>query len=102
MSFVIDLLGGFVFLVGGSLGVLDIDVFYEYICSQDMVEKIDVQLDLWQCFLCDWLYDFVFVFDFDSYIEDMIDYWDCQVKVLYDIFSGFIMLKVNVFIVIDV
>lgn len=41
----IDLLGGLMPLGGGS-GASDTDILYEYIRSQDMVEKIDQQLDL--------------------------------------------------------
>ena len=101
MSPAIDLLGGLAPLAGGSSGASDTDVLYEYIRSQDMVEKIDAQLDLRQRFSRDWPHDFVFAFDPDSHIEDMTDYWDRQVKVLYDTSSGLITLKVNAFTATD-
>ena len=92
----IDLLGGLMPLGGGS-GASDTDILYEYIRSQDMVEKIDQQLDLRTRFSRDWPRDFVFAFDPKDQIEDLTDYWQRQVKVLYDTSSGLITLKVNAF-----
>ncbi|SMO69119.1 capsular polysaccharide transport system permease protein [Paracoccus laeviglucosivorans] len=92
----IDLLGGLAPLAGGS-GPSDTDVLYEYIRSQDMVEKIDAQLDLRQKFSRDWPHDFVFAYDPDGQIEDLTDYWSRQVKVLYDTSSDLITLKINAF-----
>nr|WP_246184888.1 capsule biosynthesis protein [Paracoccus aestuariivivens] len=92
----IDLLSGLSPLGGGS-GASDTDILYEYIRSQDMVEKIDEQLNLRSRFSRDWPHDFVFAFDPDGHVEDLTDYWDRQVKVLYDTTSNLITLKVNAF-----
>lgn len=92
----IDLLGGMLPL-GGSGGASDTDILYEYIRSQDMVEKIDNQLDLRQRFSRDWPSDFVFALNPDSHIEDMTKYWQRQVKVLYESSTGLITLNVSAF-----
>ncbi|MDT1060366.1 capsule biosynthesis protein [Paracoccus sp. CPCC 101403] len=92
----IELFGGFSPLGGGG-GASDTDVLYEYIRSQDMVEKIDAKLDLRSRFSRDWPSDFVFAFDPKGHVEDLTDYWERQVKVLYDTSSDLITLKVNAF-----
>lgn len=93
----IDLLGGLAPLAGGSTGASDTDILYEYIRSQDMVEIIDARLDLQTRFSRAWPRDFVFALDPDDHIEDMTEYWQRQVKVLYDSTSGLITLKVSAF-----
>ncbi|SIR28239.1 capsular polysaccharide transport system permease protein, partial [Paracoccus thiocyanatus] len=80
----IDLLGGLAPLAGSGGSALDTDILYEYIRSQDMVERIDATLDLRARFSRAWPHDFVFAFDPDDHVEDLTDYWQRQVKVLYD------------------
>lgn len=92
----IDLLGGLM-PFAGSGGASDTDILYEYIRSQDMVEKIDAQLDLRSRFSRVWPHDFVFGLDPGDHIEDMTEYWQRQVKVLYDGTSGLITLNVRAF-----
>lgn len=92
----IDLLGGLSPLTGGG-GASDTDILYEYIRSQDMVEKIDDRLDLRTRFSRDWPHDFVFAFNPEAHIEDLTDYWQRQVKVLYDSTTQLITLKVSAF-----
>lgn len=92
----IDLLGGLAPFAGG-VGASDTDVLYEYIRSQDMVEKVDAQLNLRERFSRDWPHDFVFAYDPDGHVEDLTDYWARQVKVLYDTSSDLITLKVSAF-----
>ncbi|MTH33251.1 capsule biosynthesis protein [Paracoccus limosus] len=93
----IDLLGGLGALAGGASSATDSDVLYEYIRSQDMVEKIDQKLNLRQKFSRDWPHDFVFAYNPDGHIEDLTDYWPRQVKVLYDTSTSLITLKVLAF-----
>lgn len=93
----IDLLGGLAPLAGGSTGASDTDILYEYIRSQDMVEIIDARLDLQTRFSRAWPRDFVFALDPEDHIEDMTEYWQRQVKVLYDTTSGLITLKISAF-----
>ena len=97
MTPAIDLLGGLAPLAGGGSGASDTDILYEYIRSQDMVETIDAKLDLHARFSRDWPRDFVFALDPEDHIEDMTDYWQRQVKVLYDTTSSLITLKVSAF-----
>ena len=92
----IDLLGGLSPLTGGS-STADTDVLYDYIRSQDMVEEVDARLDLRSRFSRVWPHDFVFGFDPKGHVEDLTDYWQRQVKVLYDTSSDLITLKVNAF-----
>lgn len=94
----IDLLGGLSSFAGGGSGsASDTDILYEYIRSQDMVEKIDADLDLRSRFSRDWPHDFVFAFNPEGHIEDMTDYWQRQVKVLYDSSTSLITLNVSAF-----
>lgn len=94
----IDLLGGLSsFAGGGGGGASDTDILYEYIRSQDMVEKIDAELDLRTRFSRDWPHDFVFAFDPEGHVEDLTDYWQRQVKVLYDSSTALITLNVSAF-----
>ncbi|KGJ06614.1 capsular polysaccharide transport system permease protein [Paracoccus halophilus] len=92
----IDLLGGLAPLAG-STGASDTDILYEYIRSQDMVEKIDEKLDLRGMFSREWPRDFVFAADPEDHIEDLTEYWQRQVKVLHDSSSDLITLKVSAF-----
>ncbi|SNR66360.1 capsule biosynthesis protein [Paracoccus sediminis] len=93
----IDLLSGLAPFAGGGGGASDTDILYEYIRSQDMVERIDVQLDLRSRFSRVWPRDFVFGLNPEDHIEDMTEYWQRQVKVLYDGTSGLITLNVSAF-----
>ena len=92
----IDLLGGLMPFAGGG-GASDTDILYEYIRSQDMVQKIDDQLDLRSRFSRVWPQDFVFAMNPANPVEDMTEYWQRQVKVLYDGTSGLITLNVSAF-----
>ncbi|WP_347266278.1 capsule biosynthesis protein [Paracoccus sp. (in: a-proteobacteria)] len=91
-----DLLGGLMPFTGGG-GASDTDVLYEYIRSQDMVERIDAKLDLRARFSRDWPHDFVFAFDPSGQIEDLTDYWQRQVRVLYDNSTRLITLNISAF-----
>mgnify|MGYP006964048684 CR=1 FL=1 len=79
----IDLLGGLMPLGGGS-GASDTDILYEYIRSQDMVERIDARLNIKAMFAREWPRDFIFAANPEDHIEDLTDYWQSQVKVLND------------------
>ena len=95
MTPALDLLGGLAPFAGG--GASDTDILYEYIRSQDMVEKVDEQLNLRSRFSRVWPHDFVFGLNPAGHIEDMTEYWQRQVKVLYDGSSGLITLNVSAF-----
>lgn len=94
----IDLLGGLSAFGGGSGGsASDTDILYEYIRSQDMVEKVDAELDLRPRLSRDWPHDFVFAFNPSGHIEDLTKYWRRQVNVVYDNTTGLITLNVSAF-----
>ena len=93
----IDLLGGLTSFTGGSGSASDTDILYEYIRSQDMVEQIDAQLNLRARFSRDWPHDFVFAFNPEGHVEDLTEYWQRQVKVLYDSSTSLITLNVSAF-----
>lgn len=93
----IDLLGGLSAFGGGGGSASDTDILYEYIRSQDMVEKIDSELDLRPRLSRDWPHDFVFAFNPSGHIEDLTKYWRRQVNVVYDNTTGLITLNVSAF-----
>ncbi|MDQ7775127.1 MAG: capsule biosynthesis protein [Paracoccus aminovorans] len=97
MAPAIDLLGGLSSFTGGSGSASDTDILYEYIRSQDMVEQIDARLDLRSRFSRDWPHDFVFAFNPEGHVEDLTEYWQRQVKVLYDSSTSLITLNVSAF-----
>jgi len=91
----LDLLGGISKLSGSSTS--DTDVLYEYIQSQDLVQNIDRDLDLKAMFGKAWPGDPVFAFDPSGTIEDLVDQWEDQVRVLYDAGTGIITVRVQAF-----
>lgn len=92
----LDILGGLAPFTGSG-GAADTDILYQYIRSQDMVEKIDSELDVRSRFSRDWPHDFVFAFNPRGHVEDLTRYWQRQVKVLYDSKTQIITLNVSAF-----
>ncbi|WP_294927177.1 capsule biosynthesis protein [uncultured Paracoccus sp.] len=93
----IDLLGGLAAFGGSAAGASDTDILYQYILSTDMVETVDRQLDLRTRFARQWPNDFVFAYNPEGTIEDLTDYWQRQVNVIYDSSVGLITLNVSAF-----
>lgn len=93
----IDLLGGLAAFGGSAAGASDTDILYQYILSADMVETVDRQLDLRTRFARQWPNDFVFAYNPEGTIEDLTDYWQRQVNVIYDSSVGLITLNVSAF-----
>jgi capsular polysaccharide transport system permease protein len=89
-----DLLGGLGMLSGGT--TLDSDILYEFIHSQDMVERVDAALDLRARFSKP-QGDLVFRFDPEAPIEGLVRYWRRMVSVYYDSGTGLIELQVRAF-----
>lgn len=89
----IEILGGITSLSGSSTS--DSDILYEFIQSQEMVEKIDARLDLRS------LYnnptDPYFSLDADASTDDLVDYWGRMVKIFYDSGTQLIELRVTAF-----
>lgn len=95
-SAVPNLLGELGGLGIGSSSSTDTDILYEFIQSQELVSRIDADLDLRA------LYskpegDPVFAFDPDGAIEDLTSYWADMVRIFYDAGSGLIELRVHAF-----
>ena len=97
-----DLLGGLVSFGGVAGGASDTDVLFEFIQSQEMVERIDAKLDLrghyaqhWEGPI--WASDKVFSIWPDAAIEDLVWYWSRMVRISYDQATGLMELQVLAF-----
>lgn len=90
----LDVLGGLTGLSSASSS--DTDILYEYIQSQEMVERMEAHLDLRAMFSrpSD---DPVFALPDQVSIEQLMAYWPRMVKVYYDGGSGLIELRVFAF-----
>jgi capsular polysaccharide transport system permease protein len=97
ISSAVDILGGLGQAFGGSGGNHDSDILFEYINSQELVAKIDAQLNLRGIFSRHADIDPLLSFDTDGTIEDLTDYWKRMVRVSYDTGSGLIELRVLAF-----
>lgn len=96
VSSAIELLGGITQLSGSSSS--DTDILYTFLQSQELVAKIDRELDLraiWS--KADPEVDPVFAYHPPGTIEDLTDYWGRMVKVYYDSASGLLDLRINAF-----
>ena len=90
-----DLLGGLSNFVGASTGgANDGDVLYEFIRSQDLVERVNARLDLRAIYSRDWPADPVFALWPDARIELLVWFWQRIVRVSYDQGSGLFDLRV--------
>ena len=92
-SSALELLGGITALSGSSS--TDTDILYKFLQSQDLVRRIHTQLDL----AAIWSHpaaanDFVFGYDTEGTIEDLLSHWKRMVKIYYDSASGLIDLRV--------
>lgn len=95
-SSAIELLGGITDLSSGSSS--DTDILYSYLSSQELVRRIDNQVDLraiWSRVPVG--RDPVFAFDPDGTIEDLVAHWESKVSVIYDSGTGLIDLRVLAF-----
>lgn len=92
-SSALELLGGITALSGSSS--TDTDILYKFLQSQDLVRRIHSQLDL----AAIWSHpaaadDFIFGYDTQGTIEDLLSHWKRMVKIYYDSASGLIDLRV--------
>ncbi|XDA98268.1 hypothetical protein AB1M95_19615 [Sulfitobacter sp. LCG007] len=93
-SSAMEILGGLSALTSTSSS--DPDILYEYIQSQELVRRVNEDLDLVS------LYtkpkdDFYFAYDPSGTIEDLTDYWTGMTKIYYDSTAGTIELRVLAF-----
>lgn len=91
-----DILGGLASFAGGSTQT-DTDILYEFIQSQEIVEKIDAKLDLRSLYSEHWDTDPIFSLWPDATIEELHWYWERFVRISYEGSNGLIALEVLAF-----
>lgn len=91
-----DLMGGLAQFAGAGT-TSDSDVLYEFIQSQNMVERVDAVLDLRAMYTPHWDEDPVFSLWPDASIEDLLWYWERVVRISYEQSTGLIELRVQGF-----
>ena len=87
----LGLLGG-----SGASSASDMDVVNQFIISQELVTRIDKQLNLRKLYAKpakDWLA----AFPADGSVEDLVDYWQKMVVINFDRSTGLMTLKVFAF-----
>lgn len=92
----LDILGG-ISQLAGSASTSDTDILYDFLRSEDIVARIDAQIDLRRRFSRAWPQDPVFALDPSEPIEELTKYWRRQVDVLYDTSTRLITLRVAAF-----
>ncbi len=90
----IELFGGIADVA--STGSSESDILYEFILSQEMVEALENRLNLTKLFSKP-KRDPVFAYDPSGTIEDLHDYWDRAVRVIYDTSTELIEVRVLAF-----
>lgn len=91
-----DLLGGLAEFAGAGQQS-DSDILYEFVQSQELVERIREELDLVGHYTRHWPDDPVFALRADPTIEDLVAYWQRIVRIAYDQSTGLIELRVLAF-----
>ena len=92
-----DLLGGLGDFLGGGGGSTDTDVLHEFIQSQEIVERVNEQVDLVAHYSTNWPRDAAFAIWPDAAIEDLLWYWRRMVRISYDQGSGLIEVQVRAY-----
>jgi len=90
-----DLVGGLSAFMGGGGGTTNTDVLYEFMQSQEIVERINARIDLAEHYSQTWPRDPVFSIWPDASIEDLLWYWRRVVRLSYDKSSGLIDMQVR-------
>ena len=89
-----DLAGGLSAFMGGT-GSTNTDVLFEFMQSQEIVERINARIDLVAHYSQTWPGDPVFSIWPDAQIEDLLWYWLRMVRLSYDRNSGLIDMQVR-------
>ncbi len=92
-----QLMGGLADFMGGGGGSTDTDVLYEFIQSQEIVERVDEQVDLAAHYGQNWPDDPAFAIWPGASVEDLLWYWRRVVRISYDQNSGLIDVEVRAF-----
>ncbi|MBT8410248.1 MAG: sugar transporter, partial [Octadecabacter sp.] len=91
-----DFLGGLSQLAGGATNT-DADILFEFIESQEIVDRINEDLDLASHYSAHYEQDPIFSLNLDASIEDLVSHWRNIVRVSFDSGSGLIDLQVLAF-----
>ncbi|WP_345229552.1 sugar transporter [[Roseibacterium] beibuensis] len=91
-----DLLGGLSQITGGGAAT-DADILYEFIVSQQLVQRLNEELDLVAHYAEPHGRDPFFSLAPDSTIEDLTDYWGRVVRISFESGSGLLELRVLAF-----
>lgn len=94
LSSALSLLGGLTSLSGASSS--DADILYQFIQSQELVQRVDEKLDL-RAIYSKPTFDPYFAFSPEGSIEALVKYWHSVVKIAYDRSTGLIELQVHAF-----
>lgn len=89
-----DLMGGLSAFVGGG-GSSNTDVLFAFIHSQQLVERVQADLDLRAHYSAHWQTDPVFSIWPSATIEDLVWFWNRIVTVAYDKNSGLMDVQVR-------
>lgn len=89
-----QMLGG-LGLVLGTQSAGNSDLLFEFIQSQDIVQRIDGDFDLIAHYSRSWPWDPVFSVWRSATIEELVNFWKRMVRITYDQSSGMIMVEVR-------
>lgn len=90
----VQMLGG-LSQVFGTQSVGNSDLLFEFIQSQDIVRRVQAELDLVSHYAQTWPMDPVYSIPPDITIEDLVAFWRRMVRITYDKSSGVIMIEVR-------
>jgi capsular polysaccharide transport system permease protein len=89
-----DMLGGLAqVFASGQTG--HADLLFEYVQSQDLVERIEAQFGLMAHYSANWPRDPVYALWPGATIEDLVWFWGRMVRLTYDKSSGLMMAEVR-------
>ncbi len=89
-----DLMGGLAMAFGaGSAG--HADLLFEFVQSQDIIERVAARFDLVGHYATHWPQDPLFSLWPDATIEDLVWFWGRMVRVTYDKASGLMLVQVR-------
>lgn len=91
-----DVLGGLAAFTGGG-GQADADILFEYIVSQELVQRLNARLGLVDHYSAPHGEDPIFALNPDTTIEGMVDHWQRIVRISYSQSSGLMELRVLAF-----
>ena len=89
-----DLMGGLAQVFAGSAPG-HADLLFEYVQSQEIVERIDARFGVLAHYAADWPADPLYTLWPGATIEDLVWFWGRMVKLTYDKSSGLMLVEVR-------